>query len=262
VATPLQMLLMAAGASDASWTPANLGASLLAWYDADDTSTLLVSGVPVTNGNTPTDGWDDKSGNGHDTTTSDLPTWHSAVLNGKGVMRFDGTNDGFFINSAFMYTNATIEIWIVAKSDESGTGALISEGNGTSGAQVYRVYDDDTNNDYVFQYTNASNVDRFVNTQNRSTNDWDLIIATDYGAATGTNLEVVDLDAGTTAAYTRDGGTWNRFSIAYSLRSTAGTFFDGDIAEIVVVSAALTGADRTNMTAYMNTKFGKSWTPA
>ena len=41
------------------WTPEELGASLAFWLDADDASTITLSGSSVTQ-------WDDKSGNGKD----------------------------------------------------------------------------------------------------------------------------------------------------------------------------------------------------
>lgn len=240
-----------------------LGLKLEAWWDADDVASFPgLSGTSIGVSAPPAGGWLDRSGNAHHLTKASGITRETAVINGRAVVRFDGVNGHVFTTTSFLYALATAEIWIVAKSDESGTGTLVSEGNTTSGAQVYRLYDDDTNNDYVFQYTNTSNVDRFINTQNRSTNDWDLVIATDRGTATGTSVEVVDVDAGTTGAYTRDGGTWTRFALGATFRSTVTLYFDGDIAEVAVLDSAASAGERTDLATYFNTKYGKSWTPA
>lgn len=251
-------------AATATPTPLTiLSSKLEAWWDADDLATFpgISGGVPGGSA-PPAGGWLDKSGNSRHLTTGGNPVRTTGVINGRAILRFDGVDDVMFSNTGFLFALGTAEIWIVARSDESGTGTLIAEGSAASGAQVYRVYDDDTNNDYVFQYTNTSNVDRFLNTQNRATNDWDLIIARDAGTATGTTLEIVDLDIGTTGAYTRDGGTWDRLGVGATRRSTVTLFFDGDIAEILVLDSAASAGERTDLATYFNNKFGKSWSPA
>jgi hypothetical protein len=260
VTIPLHTLLMAAGSGTAAWTPLSLGGELLVWWDFTDSSIMTLTGSTI-------DEVNDKSTTGSDAQLNKVgaPQLATNVINGLPVARFDGVDDAFEADGTGgtleLYNNTTIEIWAVVKSDESGTGTIISEGNNTSGAQVYRLYDDDTANDYVFQYTNSSNVDRFVNTQNRTTNDWDLIIATDFGSATGTSVEVVDLDIGTTGAYTRDGGSWGQVAVGKSWRSSSTLFFDGDIADIYIMNSALSAPNRALMAAYLNTKYGKSWAP-
>lgn len=61
---------------------------LALWLDADDASTLTLSGSVV-------DEWRDKSGNGRDFTGSGSarPTVVSAAYNGRDVIQFDGVND-------------------------------------------------------------------------------------------------------------------------------------------------------------------------
>jgi hypothetical protein len=238
-----------------------LGAKLAAWYDFTDlTSYASLGSLPATPTGTPS--MFDKTANNRDLSTGSTPLVTANQINGLPAMVFDGVSDQMFTNSAFVLgLGKPIEVWFIAKSNESGTGTIIAEGNAVSGAQVWRVYDDDTNNDYVFQYTNSSNTDRFVNSQNRNTNAWDLVIATDNGAATGTSNEVVDLDAGTTGAYTDDGGSWTRFGIGATRRSTDTLFFDGVIAEVLVLDGVATGPERTALAAYFNDRYGMTWSP-
>jgi hypothetical protein len=231
-------------------------AGLIAWWDGND---------PDGDGTTPNPNpspWVDKAGARDLTTnTGGSAAWVASVLNGNGVIRLNGTDGGFRSTThAFMFANGTIEIWAVVKSDESGTGTIIAEGINTDANAVYRLYDKDDTDDFVFDFANTT-VDRFANTQDRGTGAWELVIATDYGAATGTNLEVVDVDAGTTGAYTRDALTFNRIAIGFTERGSKSVFFDGDIADIYVFSAHLGSTDRANMTAYLNTKWGQTWTP-
>lgn len=244
------------GSSDTPLTI--LGAKLEAWWDGADPEG---DGTPPANGSNPSS-WIDKSGNAHNLSVVGAPSFQATGLNSKGVLRFDGVDDGYAVASAFIYALGTAQIWAIAKSDESGTGTIIAEGVTTNANAVYRLYDDDTNNDYVWQLTNTTPVDRFANTQDRQTNAWDLVIVTDNGAATGTSNEVVDVDAGTTGAYTRDGPAFSRLAIAFTRRNTDTVWFDGDIAEILVLTSAASSGERTALSSYLNTKWGQSWTPA
>jgi hypothetical protein len=238
-----------------------LGAKLLAWWDGDDPS----------DGTRPADGalvyqWKDKTGNSHVVESRNgLATgapYQTNVINGNGVMRFNGTNDGY-LGAGFMYANGGIEIWFVTRSDESGTGCVIAEGGAGLVNAAYRVYDDDIPNAYAFNLDNEANVTRFTNSQDRSTNDWDLVVVRDTGAAGGTSVEVVDVDAGTTGAYTRDAMSLTQLAVGFIRRhGSDAQFFDGDIADILVLSSAATGGERTALAAYFNDKYDKTWSPA
>jgi hypothetical protein len=98
----------------AAWTPADLGAALALWLDADDAGTITLNGTTVAQ-------WDDKSGNGNHVlngTASTQPEYLTTGWNGKpavsftqsgleflfkdGVSNFAANND-FTIASAFEY---------------------------------------------------------------------------------------------------------------------------------------------------------------
>ena len=71
-----------------AWTPASLP-GLVAWYDAQDASTITLSGSFVTQ-------WNDKSGHGYhvsQATAGYQPTLLSTGLNGKPVLHFDPTTN-------------------------------------------------------------------------------------------------------------------------------------------------------------------------
>jgi hypothetical protein len=258
---PLHTLLMAAGGGGVAVpNPLEiLGAMLVAWWDGADPEG---DGAPPAD-TTSVNPWVDKA-NSHDLTVVGGSQYRSNILvNGHGVMEFDGVDDGYDSTTAFIYALGTAEIWCMFKSDESGDGTLVAEGISTNGSAVYRLYDEDDTNDVNWQLTNTSNVDRFLNSQDRqSSGVYDLVIATDNGAATGTSNEVVDVDAGTTGAYTRDGPAFNRVAVGFTRRITNSLWFDGRIAEILVLTSAADSGERTALATYFNTKWGMSWTPA
>ena len=73
------------------WTPADLGADLKLWLDADDASTITLNGSTVSQ-------WDDKSGNNFNfanATASGQPAYLATGLNGKPSLRTDGADTLF-----------------------------------------------------------------------------------------------------------------------------------------------------------------------
>lgn len=68
-------------------------------------------------------------------TTNNRPTWQAAVRNGRGVLRFDGTNDSYRVASVAL--DATISVFVVASFNSAGsfnnaTGNLFIEHSATS----------------------------------------------------------------------------------------------------------------------------------
>lgn len=71
------------------WRPDELGADLALWLDAEDTSTITLSGSNVSQ-------WDDKSGNNHhviQSTASNQPTYQPTGFNSKPTVFFDAIDD-------------------------------------------------------------------------------------------------------------------------------------------------------------------------
>lgn len=85
----------------ASWTPAVLGSKLGVWLDAEDISTLTMSGSLVS-------GWRNKVSDGILTQTigSLMPVYQPTGLNGRPTVFFDGTDDYLTSTSSFTALNA------------------------------------------------------------------------------------------------------------------------------------------------------------
>ena len=106
----------------ALWTPAEITTAL--WLDADDASTIALSGASVTE-------WHDKSGNAKhhsQATGSKQPTYSATGFNGKGSISFDGGDD---LRNAIGLTSGTyireICVFWVATRDTSGGGTIFAE---------------------------------------------------------------------------------------------------------------------------------------
>lgn len=94
------------------WTPANLGATLLAWYKGD-----LLSG----SNNDPISTWTDSSGNGNHATQSGAirPILATALLNGMNAVRFDylGGGDTYFDLPNMFSSGSAASAYVVIKCD-------------------------------------------------------------------------------------------------------------------------------------------------
>jgi hypothetical protein len=81
-------LVSVAASGRALWTPAQIGASLLAWYDAADTASISIA--------TGVSQWSDKSGGGRhlvQSVGSQQPAYETNGLNNLPTVAFDGSND-------------------------------------------------------------------------------------------------------------------------------------------------------------------------
>lgn len=77
------------------WRPSNLGSELALWLDAEDAASITLNGTTVAQ-------WQDKSGNGRNAsqgTAANQPTYTPIGLNGKPVITFPGSGQGFVLTS-------------------------------------------------------------------------------------------------------------------------------------------------------------------
>lgn len=86
-----------------SWTPAQFGSNLALWLDANDASTISLSGSAVSQ-------WRDKSGNGRhvaQAVTANQPTYQATGFNGRPTVSFNGNSWLFNLSVAALLRNAT-----------------------------------------------------------------------------------------------------------------------------------------------------------
>lgn len=227
----------------ASWVPSDK-TGLKAWYKGDGTvwqdSARTTSATADTD---PVGAWDDASGNGNHLTqgtSANRPTLQTAELNGKAVVRGDGTNDTLGVLSIGTFTDATIGILFKSATASRWPmsfqgGALGIQHEGATNVR-FRGWNVDT--------TGANNVTVTV------TANWRWVLFKVVSGGTGTCY--VDGVSRYTFSPTST-LTFGRFGL-FS-RDDPTEYLNGDIAEAVVYDSAISDADRGNLDGYISAKW-------
>jgi hypothetical protein len=203
---------------------ASLG-SLELWLDAD--ALALADGASVST-------WTDRSGHArHATqgTAGSRPIFKTGIVNGRAVVRFDGTDDHLSLPSFTMGT-----ICVVAKYNSANFTDYDGLFTGQSNTDHEMVFIG--NSGSSAWYPNAA-VARFVDGASSqdaipTLNQFNIYTATDAAGLTASGYYVG-----------RD-------------RAQATRIWDGDIAEVIVFSTVLSASDRAKVENYLRTKYGIS----
>jgi hypothetical protein len=97
------------------WRPNELGSALALWLDAEDTASITLNGSTVSQ-------WSDKSGNAKhavQATASLQPAYLATGFNNKPTLKFDATDDVFFITNTA--ANASSDFFIGAAFNFAAT---------------------------------------------------------------------------------------------------------------------------------------------
>jgi len=223
----------------AVWLPT--GVSL--WLDADDASTVLLNGASVTN-------WLDKSGNGrHATqgTAANQPTDTASGLNGKHVVRFDGTTDYLNVNLDFL-AGVSHSAFIVTKP--TAYTDIYGAANASAGANSLHV--------------------GFANSTTYRMNYWgnDLsgTVSANFHAGDGNILNYVWITGAAKQILANGSSEGTSGAVAGSIGTMSGGgrisnivghgYFGGDIAELIMVTGTVSVATRESFEGYLAHKWG------
>lgn len=263
------------------FSPANL-TDLAAWWDASDGSTLFdaTSGGSLVVADGGVKRWEDKSGNGrHATQSTDAnrPTRKTAIKNGLDVLRFDGSGSRLSVASStstfkFMHSQNS-SVFVVGKPGTSANPdaryAFIDNNNRDFGVGVSFNYDDRSlaarNDQPDFRISASSSVGASENQ--------DAVSADKFPANTFSLISIVSTPTAAAAnrlAMRTNGGSAfasNTLSGAVSSSNAANNLFigsqangfnvlNGDIAEILIYSVALSDSDREAVENYLIAKWG------
>jgi hypothetical protein len=231
--------------------------SLSLWLKADAGVTL--SGANVT-------GWADQSGNGNNATARTAnSTLVSSVINGKPILRFDGTAN--LITNNFFAHNYNTPITIIAVSKASASTVFsgnptaryimgVANNGGYSAGLTYGEYETATPNFSVTfgrAYVSGQDIESSAMGENQvglssSINSGTLISAFLNGNSVGT---------ADPAGQSGGGNSTGEFSIGseVTLDEADNFFCTCDIAEIIIYSRAITTPERQQVEAYLNTKY-------
>ncbi len=219
------------------------GAAL--WLRADGI-TGLADGAPVAT-------WTDESGQVHDATQgtpANQPIYKTGVQNGLPVVRFDGTDDRLAYDGTIL-VNTDYTVFVVEGRTSNKSNNYILRGSASTANQNLHVgYRSDTG------FTHA-----------QYANDYTMTVP----GYTLQQLNVMALDLDTTGGTGKH--TWRNGTLLGSLANNvmlgayvnsgiggygAGYFFQGDVAEVIMYSRALTTQERQQVEAYLMSK----WLPA
>lgn len=208
-------------------------AGAMLWLDASQITGLSDGAAIAT--------WPDMSGNGHDFTQSTSamrPTYKAGILNGQPVARFDG---GDILNNTSIGTKAQpITIFGVAKTGASNIVAdvLILSSSGSLTMQI-----SGTNNFEL--YAGAS----LKTAATAATSTWYVWTALYSG---GSSAQWIN---GASAASGNAGSTGLSGTTSIS-RALSGSYWQSDVAEIIIYHGALGTTDRQALESYLGAKYG------
>ena len=228
------------------FTPSSIS-GLKLWLSADSGAYNDAGTTLATNGQSVQQ-WNDRSSNSQNSSQASSglrPLFVSSVVNGRPVIRFDGSDD--FLSLGQSLTGSTQTFFIVARNNDLTNGSVLLGNNSVSG------------NRYLFFQLPATGLPglRYAH--------FDPDVA-HSPTITGSVFAIVSaIQNGTSAtAYTNGtaGTTTNTMSTAdTNVLDSIGRYttliymMDGDIAEIIYYDVAVSNTDRILIENYLNTKY-------
>ena len=205
--------------------------------------------------------WSDQSGNGNDLSVgSNYPTYKTAIINGKPVVRFNGTSNHLDSTTAISTLLGTSEYstWVVTKINSfagntnpaywENSTVWTDKGVANISESLYTSGSDD---DFVFEHNGSYPGIRIVTPGPGNT-----FIAYMAGAIIGGNMHLnASINNGTVADIARTRSSLGSAVLEVGANYSTGKFLDGDIAEMVFCKAALSSGDNAKMQSYLNNKY-------
>ena len=240
------LLLGAGPGKAAAAAPSTPVAGYTAWYDASQ---------EAYSNNDPVDSWTDRSANALtvSNTLTLRPTFKTNIINGKPVIRFDGSSQflgssGDALGTAITPSAYTIFVVFNAAAISTANGstwdnpALVSD---TGGDEYFSINLKSTPAIFAYNWdTNDDNVSKSIST---GTN---YIVQTRHESG---NL-YVSLNAGSESSVA-SGDTGDIANKLYVGVGNSIRFFQGDIAEIIIYNTALSTSDIALNYSYLNGKY-------
>lgn len=226
--------LITTNLSGATFLPTQLD-NLAIWLEADSGTSTTMDGVAVSQ-------WDDQSGNLRNAiqaTASKQPLYKSGIINGKPVLRFDGSSDSLQV--AFGATLAQPNtIFIVAAITSAGAQDNLIDG--LSGSERNSLFIDSGNYTmYAGSLFSLSAID--ANTH---------ILRMVFDGASSS----FSIDGG--SASSGNAGTQSISGINICCENSGLRNIGADIAEIIIYDDLLTPAEIAQVQSYLSVKYGIS----
>lgn len=227
----------------ALWTPLNLGTALVAWWDAQDTAHIALSGSNVTS-------WTDKVSAipAAQATPANQPTWSATARNGKPGLVFNGTSQLLTFNPTLFPAGAAARtISVAGFFNSTGQGYALSYGINSAGS-VFNILANSTvvslfDGTAVFSSAESwGSVDRFVS------------VGMSAAGAGTFNVDGLAAEAFTDTTLT----TGSTTGIIGAYINGAVAFWNGPIQQIVVANRVLTTLEQNKIDGWESWYDGKA----
>ncbi len=231
-----------------AWTPALLS-GLQLWLDAADASTVTLTGGAVSQ-------WNDRSGNARHVSAAaptNAPAYVTGAQNSRNVVRFDGSDDWLITpsgNTVSLPSTATVSAVARLGRDHSTYSRVLNGAND----QWFYLGTDPSESVATFYGTGGS----WSTVNAISARSWlQTTRMVTSVMASGSNATRVDGNAETPRSETL-GSFTGRVEVGGSLNGggNLSQLWQGDLAEVVLTSSALSTADAERLEGYYAHKWG------
>jgi hypothetical protein len=208
---------------------------LAAWYRAD-------AGI-TKGGSDLISAWADLSGNARtlsEGTGANQPTWVDAVVAGRPIVRFDGSND--LLTSTSFTLAQPAHIFMVVNQDTWTANNRLFSGNSSNSMAIVQG----DSSPLVKQFNGST----FVNSVSATLDTWFLLQSYWSSTASFQRLNAAAVVSGGDGG---SGGILGGFVLGN--RQGADTASDVDVAELAIYSAQVTGASLDALMAYFRTRY-------
>jgi hypothetical protein len=238
-------------AAVSSWTPASLGAALIAWYKAD-VGVYKDAGTTLAANNETVQQWNDQSGNNYHLSQGTgvfRPTYKTGTLNSLPILDFNGVNFILTSSQPVSLGGTVLSVFFVRKITATvlngrviGISTPGSSDIGTDTAILEYTPGTSITTPTSYNAGNKSNGTITTSTWNEIGTIWDGV----------TNTMYINNSAQTGVANTPTFAS----SVDLEVFSNGGNIPTGQIAEIVICKAALSSTERDNLSTYFMNKWG------
>lgn len=224
--------------------------NLQVWYNADISNATNFNVAPSNGGDISQ--WKDRSGTGHNANQSGnasvKPNWYANVLNGLGVIRFNGTSESLSINPiAFMQSLPGFTMMMVAKASSLAAASDLTSSN----VGGFRIFHNGTN------WGVSTSGGTGTSTVTGDTTKFHIYTQVFDGTATGNDNRLKFRYDGAQQAMTWSGtvgtttsATAADFYIGSDSTGAAG-FFNGDFAELLMFTRTLNTSELISVESYL-----------
>lgn len=239
--------------------PGGVDGSLALWLKAD---------AGITGSSNITE-WADQSGNGYDAedaSSTTRPNLETATINYNDAVNFDGTDEylqgtsGGYSHEVFMvlmpdadvtYASSSQVPYTLDAANPSSAAAWLGLGSGTSGLS----------NEVIYYGAGGSTEWRRGETSTSTTysqNEPFLLSMTNNNSSSSTSLYVnaTQIDNTTGSGSYENAESNRQYRVGGNIHNWGGSYFNGQIAEVVSYSSTLTTANRNKVQSYLSMKYG------